>query len=263
MTQSQTNPEIAAAAARLRDALDPLNLDALGALLDDNVRWGGEEDTPETCHTRAAVLNRLHRQRQGGLQTTLLEVAPGEHGILVALKARQPAHRGHDHDHEWTVYQTLTVHDQRIVDIRPYPNRYSAAVRAGVELDPASGTLAEGVTPILNVSSVVDSITWFARLGWSKTFDWRGDDGMVSFGGVRSGTSEIFLCRDGQGGRGEHGAWLSIWVADVDAVHATCDREGITVLQAPRDEPWGVREMLIQHPDGHTFRIGQPSQTGH
>jgi hypothetical protein len=41
------------------------------------------------------------------------------------------------------------------------------------------------------------------------------------------------------------------------------EREGITVLQAPRDEPWGVRELLIQHPDGHTFRIGQSSQGGH
>jgi len=78
----------------------------LGALLDDNVRWGGDEDTPETCHTRTAVLNRLDRQRQAGLEAKLLEVVPGQHGILVALKVRQPAHAGHDHDHEWTVYQS-------------------------------------------------------------------------------------------------------------------------------------------------------------
>jgi hypothetical protein len=224
---------------------------------------GGEEDTPETCYTRTAVLSRLRQQRQAGLETTVLEVAPGQHGILVALKVHQPAHAGHDHDHEWTVYQALKMHAQHIVDIRPCPNRFSAAVRAGVGVDPAAGTLAQGVTPILNVSSVVESIAWFARLGWSKTFDWCDEDGGVSFGGVRSGSSEIFLCRDGQGGRGEHGAWLSIWVVDVDAVHAMCDRQGITVLQPPRDEPWGIREMLIQHPDGHTFRIGQPSQTGH
>src|SRR5215831_11626639 len=151
MTQTQTTPEIEAAAARLRDALDPLNLDALGALLDDNVRWGGEEDTPDTCHTRSAVLNRLNQQRQGGLESRVLEVVPGMHGILVALKVRQPAHAGHDHDHEWTVYQALKVDDQRIVDIRGCPNRYSAAVRAGVSVDPASGTIVQGVTPILNV----------------------------------------------------------------------------------------------------------------
>lgn len=52
-------------------------------------------------------------------------------------------------------------------------------VRAGVEVDASSGTLAEEVTPILNVSSLVDSIAWFARLGWSNKSDCRGDDGVV------------------------------------------------------------------------------------
>jgi hypothetical protein len=83
-----------AAAAQLRDALDPLNLDALGALLDDNVRWGGEDDTPDTCHIRRAVMNRLDQQQRAGLLTSVLEVTPGEHGILVALEVRQPAHAG-------------------------------------------------------------------------------------------------------------------------------------------------------------------------
>jgi hypothetical protein len=54
----------------------------------------------------------------------VLEVAAGEHGILLALKVREPAHAGHDHDHEWTVYQALQVHGQRIVDIRSCLNRY-------------------------------------------------------------------------------------------------------------------------------------------
>src|ERR1051326_8516395 len=178
MTQNQTNAEIEATAARLRDALDPLDRDALAALLDDNVRWGGEEDTRDTCHSRGAVLKRLDEQQRRGVQTSVLEVTPGEHGVLVALKVRQPAHAGHDHDHEWTVYQALSVRDRRIVEIRGCPNRYSAAVRSGVWVDPASGTLTSGVTPILNVSSVDDSIAWFARLGWTRTFDWRGDDGL-------------------------------------------------------------------------------------
>jgi hypothetical protein len=25
----------------------------------------------------------------------------------------------------------------------------------------------------------------------------------------------------------------------------------------PTDEPWGVREMHIRHPDGHVFRISK------
>jgi hypothetical protein len=30
------------------------------------------------------------------------------------------------------------------------------------------------------------------------------------------------------------------------------------VLKPPRDEPFGLREMHVRHPDGHVFRIGQP-----
>ena len=54
-----------------------------------------------------------------------------------------------------------------------------------------------------------------------------------------------------------HGAWLSIWVDDVDAVHARCLSAGIDVAMPPTDEPWGVREMHVRHPDGHVFRIGR------
>src|SRR5947207_3246709 len=132
--------------------------------------WGTDSD-PSTCRARCSS-----RPAPPARRSTALEIVPGEYGILLMLKVRQPAQPGHNHDHDWTAYQTLKVHDQHIVDIRPYPNRYSAVVRAGVKVDPASGTVAEGLTPILNVSSVVDSIAWFARLGWSKTFDWRGND---------------------------------------------------------------------------------------
>lgn len=51
--------------------------------------------------------------------------------------------------------------------------------------------------------------------------------------------------------------WMSVWVDDVDAVHAVCVREGLEVMRPPQNEPWGVREMQVRHPDGHVLRIGQ------
>ena len=60
--------------------------------------------------------------------------------------------------------------------------------------------LAHRITPILNVSNIVESFAWFERLGWKKGWDW-GDP--PTFGGVSSGHCEIFLCQDGQGGRGK------------------------------------------------------------
>ena len=109
------------------------------------------------------------------------------------------------------------------------------------------------LTPVLNVSSLRESIAWFEKLGWEKRWDW-GDP--PDFGAVGSGGSEIFLCEDCQGGRGEDGAWLCVFVDDADAVHRHCVAQGIEVVMPPTDRPWNLREMCARHPDGHTLRIG-------
>jgi hypothetical protein len=130
--------------------------------------------------------------------------------------------------------------------------------------------IAKGLTPILNVSNFNESVTWFWKLGWHKTFEW-GEP--PTFGGVKSGESVIFLCQGGQGGRGkspikmtfgpdgdqsaDKGAWMSIWVEDVDAIHQKCIELGYDIAWPPTDMEWGVREMHLRHPDGHVFRISQ------
>ena len=128
---------------------------------------------------------------------------------------------------------------------------------------------AARITPILNVSNIEESFEWFEALGWKKGWEWGTPP---TFGGVCSGHCEIFLCKNGQGGRdprplpavnalGESdagiGVWMSVWVEDVDAIHRNCLDKEIEVTMAPTDEPWGVQEMHIRHPDGHTFRISQ------
>jgi len=130
--------------------------------------------------------------------------------------------------------------------------------------------LAHRLTPILNVSNLRRSFDWFEKLGWSKAWDW-GDP--PTFGGVCSGHCEIFLCENGQGGRGkgshpmtfgpdgdqtqDKGVWMSIWVDDVDAVHKRCLEQGLEITWPPTDMPWGVREAHVRHPDGHVFRISR------
>ncbi|MDX1968540.1 MAG: bleomycin resistance family protein [Planctomycetaceae bacterium] len=122
---------------------------------------------------------------------------------------------------------------------------------------------AHSITPILNVSDMAQSFEWFAQLGWKKCWDWQATpDAPVTFGAVGSGPCEIFMCLDGQGGRGREGAdnqgvWLSIWVDNVDEIHARCVAAGIEIPRPPTDEPWGVREMHVRHPDGHVFRISR------
>jgi catechol 2,3-dioxygenase-like lactoylglutathione lyase family enzyme len=130
--------------------------------------------------------------------------------------------------------------------------------------------IAKHLTPILNVSDIAQSFAWFEKLGWTKGWDWGTPP---TFGAVCSGHCEIFLCQDGQGGRGlsgyratfgadsneaaEKGVWISVWVDDVDAVHQRCLKQGIEVTWPPTNMPWNAREMHVRHPDGHVFRISR------
>ena len=129
---------------------------------------------------------------------------------------------------------------------------------------------AKAITPILNVSDLDASFDWFAQLGWERRWDWGQPP---TFGSVGSGECEIFLCLDAQGGRGrgtsartfgpgeaetgDRGVWMSIWVDDVDAVHARAVAAGLEVTWPPTDMAWHVREMHLRHPDGHVLRVSR------
>jgi hypothetical protein len=115
------------------------------------------------------------------------------------------------------------------------------------------------LTPILNVTDFQASANWFEQVGFRRGFEWRPDpDGPVTFGGVIWGDAvEIYLCLDAQGGRGDHGAWIEIFVDDVDAVHERCAAARLDIVRGLRDEAWGVREFHLRHPDGHVLRIGK------
>jgi len=98
----------------------------------------------------------------------------------------------------------------------------------------------------------------------------QGDEAAVGFAGIGSGAAELFLCRDGQGSRGERrpafpfdestdGVWVSWFLEtleDVESMHARAVELGLDVTMPPTDEPWGIREFHLRHPDGYTFRIG-------
>jgi hypothetical protein len=141
----------------------------------------------------------------------------------------------------------------------------------------------QGVTPVLNVSDIGQSFDWFEVLGWRRGFSWneggligdgaeaRGanEHGPAGFGSVCTGKATIFLCCGAQGSRGTimprfpgddatDGVWMSWWMespADVDALHSIAVARGMTVTYPPTNEPWGVREFHLRHPDGHMFRV--------
>ena len=142
----------------------------------------------------------------------------------------------------------------------------------------------KGITPILNVSDIGKSFQWFEALGWKRGFSWNqnglvgegpespaeNEQGPAGFGSVCTENATIFLACDCQGSRGtimpKHpgddqtdGVWMSWWVStkdDVDRMHDVAIQHDMTVTYPPTDEPWGVREFHLRHPDGHMFRVG-------
>jgi hypothetical protein len=128
---------------------------------------------------------------------------------------------------------------------------------------------AEYLTPILNVSDISASFTWFEKWGWKKLWDWGTPP---DFGAVGAGDCTIFLCLGYQGGRGkgsntstfgpndeqtsDKGVWLCLKVENVDEVHKELLAAGLEITWPPTDTPWKFREMHLRHPDGHVFRIG-------
>ncbi len=138
-----------------------------------------------------------------------------------------------------------------------------------------------GITPILNVSDVPQSVRWFASLGWKRGFAWNAggmmpgdaltnEHGDANFASVcADAEAQIFLCHGGQGSRGTimpkfpgddetDGVWMSWWMDSVDALeamHRSAAAMGYLITMPPTDEPWGVREFHLRHPDGHMFRV--------
>ena len=52
------------------------------------------------------------------------------------------------------------------------------------------------------------------------------------------------------------GAWIFIFVQDIDALYETYKKSGAIVREPPADYPWGAREMTIEDLDGHRMRMG-------
>lgn len=77
------------------------------------------------------------------------------------------------------------------------------------------------------------------------------DDG--SFALLHGGGAELALVREEA--PHPHGAYL--YVRGVAAVLARCEAAGARVVYPLTDEPWGLRNFVVEDPDGHRIAVGE------
>lgn len=110
----------------------------------------------------------------------------------------------------------------------------------------------ESIIPILYSKDIVESIRYYTEvLGFESKWEWEEPP---TFGGVDWGEIRLFFCKDAQG---SPGTWICINVENIDEYYETIKARGATIIWPPDDKPWGLREMLVQDPDGHMIRFGQ------
>jgi uncharacterized glyoxalase superfamily protein PhnB len=122
--------------------------------------------------------------------------------------------------------------------------------------------------PILCVDSVARSIDFYVnalgfRLGWA----WSGadqrflephDKAVPDFALVGRGPVQFMLSQQSQGAPG---MWLHLDVhtaSQLDALYDEWVRNGATVDEPPFVRPWGMYELRLRDPDGHTLRVSSP-----
>ncbi len=107
----------------------------------------------------------------------------------------------------------------------------------------------ENIAPILNVSDISKSLTFYVDLLGFKNAQW-GDEHFTSINRDNTG---IYLCKGHQGGAG---TW--IWVGfngDINHLHAYLKSKAVTIKLPPTNFSWAY-ELQVEDPDGHIIRFG-------
>src|SRR5690349_14590013 len=106
--------------------------------------------------------------------------------------------------------------------------------------------------PVLYSENVRRSIEYYTNvLGFEHQWEW---DDPPTFGGVSKDLVEIFFSEKSQG---HPGTWVYMIVDNVDEFYEKAKANGARFLSPPENREWGLRETVVEDPDGHVLRVGQ------
>ncbi|MYW05215.1 glyoxalase superfamily protein [Streptomyces sp. SID3343] len=107
----------------------------------------------------------------------------------------------------------------------------------------------EQAIPILRVSDATESVTWYARLGFTKQWEHRFEPDLPAFVEIARGEVRLFLSEH----TGDAGPNTLIYlrIHNIDEVA----KEFTTPVE---QAPW-AKEVHLTDPDGNRLRLGTPT----
>lgn len=109
--------------------------------------------------------------------------------------------------------------------------------------------------PTLRVNDAVKSCTFYCDvLGFKKNWEHRFGPDYPLFVSVSRGPTTLFLTEHPEC---SSGALVYFYVKEVNSFSAELIQNGAVFELGPVDQPWGVREVHLQDPDGNKLRFGQ------
>jgi len=118
--------------------------------------------------------------------------------------------------------------------------------------------MMRGSTTVFTVTNVMESLAYYRdKLGFDVAFEYGNPTFYI---GLCSGEVTLHLISASQTPRQPgHGA-VSIFVDDVDALHADLVKRGAKILKEPKDYDYGLRDFDVADLDGNMIFFGMESK---
>ena len=112
--------------------------------------------------------------------------------------------------------------------------------------------------PIISVQDLPAAVTFYERLGFSKTYSFP-PDGPAAFVTVERNGVVLGIGAREPTADDRFSYW--VYVDDVDDTFATLTAAGAPPEAPPRTKPWGERVASVRDPDGNVVHLGAPGRS--
>jgi catechol 2,3-dioxygenase-like lactoylglutathione lyase family enzyme/ketosteroid isomerase-like protein len=241
--------------ARVRETLAALErgeLEAVDALMVDDVRWTGAPPGPGDCLNRREVREMLASRYEEGAIGSAEVFAVDVRRVGVAMRRD-----GVETVHALTfagdrVIAVQACRDRAAINALPAPDAPTAGGAAPVD----AASRPEALTPFVRVADIERSIDFYETLGF-EVIDTHRHDGRINWAALHAGAAELMLAQAGPVDPAAQGILFYLYSHDLAALRETLVRAGVAVTAIGDGSPGPRQEMRVADPDGYCLMIAQ------